>query len=339
MANKEYKVRVQNKYDTIENWLSSELILGKGEFGIAEVTNSDGTKGYVVKSGDGVHKWADLVIPDNYVAGEGIDIKTTDKGTQEISATLPVRSLTQAEYDALPESEKMASVLYIITDGESEPLATVPDGTIFAWYGSLDNIPYGYALCDGNNGTPNLIGKFIVGAAEGMQSDESMIAEFSGVVGDDDTVNLRDNANIQSDVLDVTSEALYYIMKMRKNVDYSIATTEISPWTSSTSTIKPVGNVQDEKKNDVVVDSVTSNSVSSSNNNITIVSPTVDVNEVVNKFNEENDMNVTVTIPGTVASATSAGSFASFGSVASTATTSFGSVATTASGTNFKLSE
>lgn len=32
------------------------------------------------------------------------------------------------------------------------------------WYGSVGSIPTGYALCDGNNGTPDLRAKFIVAA-------------------------------------------------------------------------------------------------------------------------------------------------------------------------------
>jgi len=32
------------------------------------------------------------------------------------------------------------------------------------WYGAIVNIPPGWALCDGNNGTPDLRDRFIVGA-------------------------------------------------------------------------------------------------------------------------------------------------------------------------------
>lgn len=37
-------------------------------------------------------------------------------------------------------------------------------GTITAWSGSIVDIPAGYQLCDGTNGTPDLRDKFIVGA-------------------------------------------------------------------------------------------------------------------------------------------------------------------------------
>ena len=37
-------------------------------------------------------------------------------------------------------------------------------GMIVLWSGSIDNIPVGWALCNGQNGTPDLTDKFIIGA-------------------------------------------------------------------------------------------------------------------------------------------------------------------------------
>jgi microcystin-dependent protein len=42
--------------------------------------------------------------------------------------------------------------------------ALVPDGTIVMWSGDVEDIPEPWALCDGQNGTPDLRDKFIVGA-------------------------------------------------------------------------------------------------------------------------------------------------------------------------------
>lgn len=39
-------------------------------------------------------------------------------------------------------------------------------GGIIIWSGAVVNIPSGYVLCDGNNGTPDLTDKFIVGAGD-----------------------------------------------------------------------------------------------------------------------------------------------------------------------------
>ena len=40
----------------------------------------------------------------------------------------------------------------------------IPEGVIVMWSGATNNIPDGFVLCNGSNGTPNLQNKFIVGA-------------------------------------------------------------------------------------------------------------------------------------------------------------------------------
>jgi len=39
-----------------------------------------------------------------------------------------------------------------------------PIGTITLFHGALVDIPSGWLLCDGNNGTPNLTDRFVIGA-------------------------------------------------------------------------------------------------------------------------------------------------------------------------------
>jgi microcystin-dependent protein len=46
--------------------------------------------------------------------------------------------------------------------GVSKPY--VPTDGIVLWYGSVANVPPGWAVCDGTNGTPDLRDKFILGA-------------------------------------------------------------------------------------------------------------------------------------------------------------------------------
>ena len=40
----------------------------------------------------------------------------------------------------------------------------VPIGGIITWSGAIVDIPAGYQLCDGTNGTPNLKDSFVIGA-------------------------------------------------------------------------------------------------------------------------------------------------------------------------------
>ncbi len=41
---------------------------------------------------------------------------------------------------------------------------SLPSGIICMWHGLLANVPAGWAICDGNNGTPDLVAKFVKGA-------------------------------------------------------------------------------------------------------------------------------------------------------------------------------
>lgn len=43
---------------------------------------------------------------------------------------------------------------------------SIPVGIISIWFGSIVDIPNSWALCNGNNGTPDLTDCFIVGAGD-----------------------------------------------------------------------------------------------------------------------------------------------------------------------------
>ena len=49
----------------------------------------------------------------------------------------------------------------------------IPVGFIVLWANSIASIPAGWALCDGNNGTPNLLNKFVRGAGGALAVDET----------------------------------------------------------------------------------------------------------------------------------------------------------------------
>ena len=64
----------------------------------------------------------------------------------------------------------------------------VPAGGIIMWSGATNAIPSGWALCDGNNGTPNLTNKFVIGAgnsyavnATGGSKDAVVVSHTHGI--------------------------------------------------------------------------------------------------------------------------------------------------------------
>lgn len=69
------------------------------------------------------------------------------------------------EGEALAERKRLASVPYALNAGgiASSGGGDIPSGLIAMWSGSADQIPSGWALCDGSNGAPDLRDRFIVG--------------------------------------------------------------------------------------------------------------------------------------------------------------------------------
>ena len=50
---------------------------------------------------------------------------------------------------------------------------TIPIGGIIMWSGTDANVPSNWALCNGSNGTPNLVDKFIVGRGSAYAADST----------------------------------------------------------------------------------------------------------------------------------------------------------------------
>ncbi len=59
--------------------------------------------------------------------------------------------------------KRLASVPYAINAGSASS-SGIPAGVIVMWSGSTTQIPQGWTLCNGQNGTPDLRDRFIVGA-------------------------------------------------------------------------------------------------------------------------------------------------------------------------------
>lgn len=60
-------------------------------------------------------------------------------------------------------------------------------GMILMWSGAIIDIPDGWVLCDGNNGTPDLRNKFVPGAGDtyAVDAEGGSITHIHNFVGDD----------------------------------------------------------------------------------------------------------------------------------------------------------
>ena len=53
----------------------------------------------------------------------------------------------------------------------------MPSRGIIMWSGTAADIPTGWALCDGTNGTPNLTDRFVLGAGKAYRSEERRVGK------------------------------------------------------------------------------------------------------------------------------------------------------------------
>jgi microcystin-dependent protein len=77
--------------------------------------------------------------------------------------TLTVSNATELASVEAARLSVEGNVEIIGGDGMFKGPGTIPVGGIIMWNGSADSIPEDWALCDGNNETPDLSGRFVVG--------------------------------------------------------------------------------------------------------------------------------------------------------------------------------
>lgn len=106
----------------------------------------------------------------------------SNKSKSQISGTDFYRQVTvgaESTYDSKNNIKQKVCTVNVYKGTESVPrsslkvirlnkgetdVTSVPKGSILPWYGKLSDIPSGFALCNGSNGTPNLLDRFLVGA-------------------------------------------------------------------------------------------------------------------------------------------------------------------------------
>ena len=147
-------------------YLNGKLYDGDGDFGTAgQLLSSDGT--------DTV--WIDAnttsVANANNV-GTNLDSTDADQFVTFVGASSgnnPIRVVAGVKYNPSTNTLKATkfsgdgSLLTNITTGQLQGAGIFVSGMIVLWSGAADAIPTGFALCDGNNSTPNLSGRFVVG--------------------------------------------------------------------------------------------------------------------------------------------------------------------------------
>ena len=73
-------------------------------------------------------------------------------------------------------------------------------GMILLWSGAIADIPSGWALCNGTNGTPNLENRFVVGAGDTyvVGASDGAVSHYHSMGNDTHTHLLAAGSNVQA---------------------------------------------------------------------------------------------------------------------------------------------
>ena len=110
------------------------------------------------------------IYRDGTIVGADIANKTIT-AAQLADKTITAAQIANKTITAAQLADKTITAAQIadntITAAQLAVGAVIPTGGIIMWSGTIENIPTGWALCNGANGTPNLQDRFIVGATSG----------------------------------------------------------------------------------------------------------------------------------------------------------------------------
>lgn len=126
-----------------------------------------------------------IVVADETLAIAGQFSGTVrTRRTAVYSATMATGGYIAADFQTLASADDTlvmsnAALSAALTEARRH---VVPTGTIVMWSGAVADIPDGWALCDGTGGTPDLRGRFIVGAARDAEDagDGYAVGETGG---------------------------------------------------------------------------------------------------------------------------------------------------------------
>jgi hypothetical protein len=110
-----------------------------------------------------------VVVTVNDRSGQSV----THSLTTSVAVTKPDLSVGSIDLAGQDLASELAAIAKFL----------VPTGTIAMWSGSATAVPTGWALCDGTNGTPNLVNQFILGAGSGGSDPQPGATGGSGSHG------------------------------------------------------------------------------------------------------------------------------------------------------------
>ena len=136
----------------------------------------------------------------------------------------------------------------------------LPTGAIVMWSGATNAIPSGYVICDGNNNTPDLRNKFIIGAGSSYAVDATGGSADAVVVQHNHGASSSSSSSSSSSVTDPGHAHTWTRQDAQNDVGYR-------PWPASNNDCKATTVNTGSNTTGISVSTSTSTSTSTSINN------------------------------------------------------------------------
>ena len=120
-----------------------------------------------ITTAEHLHSTDDIVAGDSITATGNIQSTGGSIQGQNVTATAAVNGVNMTASGTVTAEQLTstddANITGTCTAGDFVGNGTIPIGGIIMWSGTDGTIPTNWALCNGSNGTPNLVDRFIVG--------------------------------------------------------------------------------------------------------------------------------------------------------------------------------
>ena len=192
--------------------------------------NRESIAGLAVGSTGSVQISGSNILPDSITSDKivNLEVKSADISSHATNDSLRAITTDHIRNDAITTDKLADSINTTIAnkieagannsiftnDSNYITLAQVPTafvtGMIIMWSGTIATIPSGWVLCDGNNSTPDLRDKFVVGARQDHSNQaktniEGSLKDHGGSTTATDTVTISDSDTVSITISGTTS--------------------------------------------------------------------------------------------------------------------------------------
>ena len=164
--------------------------------GIKDTSGDMGNSGQVLTSTGSGLNW---INPGDANVSSASNVGTNDASSTDathylafVSSTSgnnPVRIDTGLTYNPSSNILTVGTISATNIHGTLAAGGAIPSGGIILWSGAADAIPSGFVLCDGNNSTPDLRNRFVVGAGSGYSVNATGGSADATLVSHSHTIN------------------------------------------------------------------------------------------------------------------------------------------------------